>query len=105
MNLNDLLQGLDLNTLLPVALCCIGILLFGGVIGFVVQFLGFGVQIIGTLLDVVMSIISGGPIAWCGCLVMLFGCAGCGFITLLLASVLPNCGTPNQVNLCRLFGF
>lgn len=93
------------NTLILLAACCIGIFVFGGIIGLILQVLGFGFGILFNLVEFVMNIITGGPIAWCGCLLMLLACAGCGIITVMIASVLPQCGTPQAVNLCRLFGY
>ncbi|MCU0511895.1 MAG: hypothetical protein MUE40_04915 [Anaerolineae bacterium] len=103
MTLQELLQ--NSNTLILLAGCCVGLFLFGGIIGFVLQILGIGFGIVGGVLEFIVNIVSGGPIAWCGCLVLLFACAGCGGLALLIASVLPQCGTPQAVNLCRLFGY
>lgn len=85
---------------------CLGSLCVGGIaVGFVFQLLGGVVQIVGALVGVVLNVLSGGPIAWCGCgLLLLFGC---GVVSLVgwLASALPQCGTLQAVNLCRLFGY
>lgn len=93
------------NTLVLLAGCCVGIFVFGGIIGFVLQIFGFGFGILINLVQTVLGVITGGPLAWCGCLVAVFACAGCGILTLTIASVIPQCGTAQAVNLCRLFGY
>jgi hypothetical protein len=93
------------NTLILVAGCCVALLVFGGIIGFVLQIFGFGFSIIANFIEFFFNILSGGPVAWCGCLVGLFACAGCGVLTLMVGSALQQCGTAQAVNLCRLFGY
>jgi len=101
----ELLQGLDLGAGFTVvvasALCCvvgIAVMFFmqfiSGIFGFVLGFLEIGLEIF-----------AGGPIAWCGCFVVLGICGGCGALIFSIISVIPSCGTPNAVNLCRLIGF
>jgi hypothetical protein len=102
--MDALLNTAEPGNLVLLALCC-GLLCVGGV------FLMLGLQIIGGLLDVFTSIfelffdvLSGGPVAWCGCLVLLGGCAGIVGLGIMLSQALATCGTPQAVNFCSFFG-
>jgi len=100
----EFLQSIDPHTAILITVGC-ALLCLVAVVGFVlIQFVGFGFDIIFGVLGFLGDIIAGGPIAWCGCLVMIFGSGICGLITFAFASVLPNCGTPDAVNLCRFLG-
>jgi hypothetical protein len=66
-----MLQNVDLGTLLfltigGVFLCVIGLLIF------------FGLQVLGTSLNAIFgffaALVTGGPVVWCGCLVVIFIC-------------------------------
>lgn len=81
-------------------LCVVGFVLMS-----VLQFVGAGLEIVFSVFEFAGQIATGGPIAWCGCLVMMFGCAGCGGFIWIFYTVIPNCGTPQQLNLCRLLGY
>jgi hypothetical protein len=100
----DFLQNIDINTALPVVIICV--ILCG--IGI---FLFFGMQLISTSFGVILgfvelfiNVVTGGPVAWCGCALLLFACAICAGIVLLAASVLPTCGTSDAVNFCQILG-
>jgi hypothetical protein len=96
----DLLQNANLGSPILLAvgcavLCVVGLLLF------------FGLQILGTtlhtflgLFQVAGGILNGGPIAWCGCLAVIFICAGLVGGTLLFASCKTN---PTSMNFCLFF--
>jgi hypothetical protein len=81
-------------------ICCasgIVLLLFGQLIGGAFGAL-FGI------VEIFFEFLSAGPVAWCGCLMLLFGCAICSAITLTILQISSTCGTPDAVNFCRLFG-
>ncbi len=94
------LQNVEPGTLLLlsvgcVVLCVVGLLLF------------FGLQILGTTLHTVVGlfellggIVNGGPIAWCGCLAVIFVCAGIVGGALLFANCKAN---PASMNFCLFF--
>jgi hypothetical protein len=96
----DFVQNLDLGNLLvltvgAVLLCVVGVVLF------------FGLQIVGTtfglftnFIDLFTDILGGGPIAWCGCLLVLLTCVGCVGIALLAVTCSSN---PTAMNFCSLF--
>jgi hypothetical protein len=98
--MESLLQNVDLGTLLvlvvgAVLLCVVGVILF------------FGVQIISSTLGLVVNffdlfgdILGGGPISWCGCLLVLLVCAGCAGIGLLAVTCNSN---PASMNFCVFF--
>ena len=96
----NLLQNANLGSPILLAvgcavLCVVGLLLF------------FGLQILGTTLHTVLGlfqvaggVLNGGPIAWCGCLAVIFVCAGLVGGALLFASCKTN---PTSMNFCLFF--
>jgi hypothetical protein len=98
------LQNIDTGTAVLLAVGCV--LLCG--VGFL---LVFGLQIIGTLLgtltgfiEVFIHILAGGPVAWCGCGLLVMACGLCAVVTLMIANAIPNCET-NPIMFCRLLGY
>jgi hypothetical protein len=83
-----------------VALCGVG--LVGSVL---LNFFSIFLNILGGLLGLAFEVLGSGPVGWCGCAVVVG--LGCGIIWLIsyLLTVIPNCGTPEAVNLCRLLGY
>jgi hypothetical protein len=98
--MENLLQNVDLGTLLvlvvgAVLLCVVGVILF------------FGLQIISSTLGLVVNffdlfagIIGGGPVSWCGCLLVVVICGGCAGIALLAVTCSSN---PGSMNFCVFF--
>lgn len=96
----NLLQNVNVGTpvLLAVGcavLCVIGLLLFFGL-----QILGTTLNTVTGLFQLVTGILNGGPVAWCGCLAVLFVCAGVVGGALLFASCKAN---PTSMNFCLFF--
>ncbi|HEX2905761.1 MAG TPA: hypothetical protein VHO69_02795 [Phototrophicaceae bacterium] len=64
----------------------------------------FGLQVVGStlfnLIALLTTLVSGGPMMWCGCLVLLLACGLCGGGVLLYASCNAN---PASMNFCLLF--
>jgi hypothetical protein len=105
--IQNAIQSLSLDggtaTFAAVACACLCGILF--VLGFILQFIGGALEIVLNVFGLFFDILSGGPVAWCGCLVAMCGLCGCGFFLLSSFSLFSTCGTPEQINLCRLFGF
>lgn len=59
-------------------------------------------DIFGGLFDALTSIIGGGPVGWCGCLVILALFLGGGALVYFLAN---TCGNGADINFCRLWPF
>jgi hypothetical protein len=100
----DFLQNIDGGTVLIIAvglalLCGVGVVLL-----LATQVLGNVLELFTSVFGVFLNIAEGGPVSWCGCLVLMGACIGCGGFALVLAQTLSMCGTPNAVNLCGLFG-
>jgi hypothetical protein len=94
------IAGLDLGSIILIilgigALCLVGVVLF------------FGFQVIGSVLgsivglfQLVEGVITGGPIAWCGCLVVIFACIACVGGVWAYTACQAN---PAAMNFCMLF--
>ena len=92
-----MLQNIDIGTLLflsigAVFLCVIGLLLF------------FGLQLLGTTANALFgffaTLVTGGPVVWCGCLVVLFICVFIAGGAILITTCNSN---PSAMNFCLLF--
>jgi hypothetical protein len=93
------LQNVDIGTLLLLAVGCIFLFV-------VVLLVFFGLQILGTTLNVFVGalhlfegVVNGGPGVWCGCLVLMLACGGCVGTALIVATCNSN---PAAINFCLL---
>ena len=93
----DFLQNANVLTLAVGCgvLCVVGLLLFFGL-----QILGTGLHTVVGIVQVLGGIVNGGPIAWCGCLAVIFVCAAVAGGALLFASCKAN---PTSMNFCLFF--
>jgi hypothetical protein len=77
-------------------LCVVGMVLF------------FGMQMITGIfqagVNLFATVIGGGPVSWCGCLVVLILLIGCAGVSIWGVSVLTNCGTTQRIILCDWLG-
>lgn len=99
--MSEMLQGVDVGLVVVIlAVMCV-VLVVGA---FVLQALGTVFGVVFNFFEIIGSIIQGGPVSWCGCLIGVIVCAGCGVGTAVVLSLASTCGTPEAVNFCRLFG-
>jgi uncharacterized protein involved in cysteine biosynthesis len=95
---------MDTIVIEPNMLVICGLLCVGGVVLLVVlQVLGGVLGFLFGFVEMFLGILSGGPASWCGCLAVLIGIVVCGGLAFMLAGALSSCGTPDAVNLCRIF--
>jgi len=92
---------LQFNTLAGIALlvCVVGLGL-----AFILPLASAILTVLGGLLDFVMDLLTGGPMTWCGCLLVLVAIGGCCGLAALISYVLSTCGTPQAVRFCVWFG-
>lgn len=103
--MDQLLQNFNANSALTIAAVCGGLCLLAVVLFFGLHIIGGTFGALFGIVELFIHVISGGPVAWCGCLLLLGACTLCSGITIyLLTSVLPSCGTPQAVNFCQFFG-
>jgi hypothetical protein len=94
-----LLQNVDIGTLLLITVGCVLLCVVGLVLMFGLQLIGTTLHTFVGLFQVFESVLSGGPVAWCGCLVLLFICA----VIVGGALVIVTCNSdPNAMNFCTL---
>ncbi len=92
--------GLDAGLLLVgCGLLCVGVIVFG----FIFPLLDLVFDVIGTLVGFIFDIAGVGPVPGCGCVILLLLVGGCGVFGIWFTDAMATCGTPEQVNLCRLF--
>ena len=81
----DLLQNLDPAHVPYIAVGCALLCVVFVVIGFILQAVSSVFDVLLGLIEVVVEIAQGGPVAWCGCALLvaaLLACAGFGFLFL-----------------------
>lgn len=99
----NILQNLD-PTLLPyIGVAC-------GLLCAVIMVLGFVLQVVGGFFDifigffeVFLNILQGGPVAWCGCLMVVCGCIACSGVVFFMLNASSSCAA-YPTNFCRWFG-
>jgi membrane-bound ClpP family serine protease len=100
----DILQNID-PTHLPliavgVALLCIALF----VIGFLLQAVSGIFEVLGGIIEIVIDVMQGGPIAWCGCFLLIIGLAACAGFTYLYLQAPESCAE-HPTHFCQWFGF
>ena len=100
----EFLQNIDPAHIPYIAVGCALLCVLFVVIGFILQAVSGVFEVILGLLEVVVEIVQGGPVAWCGCaLLVAFLLAGAGFGFLLLNA--PESCAANPTRFCQWFGF
>ena len=102
----DWLQSIDFSQL-PLPIIAVGCALLCGVIvlvAFLLQAVSSVFDIVLGLIEVAAEIAQGGPVAWCGC-ALLIGVllAGAGMVVLYLNA--PESCAANPTRFCQWFGF
>ena len=100
----DLSQIIQPGSIVSLVVICVVIIIIGAVLGFVVNFFGSILGVIGSTFGLFTDFLAGGPIVWCGCVVGIVVLALCAIGIFAVGSLLSTCGTPEAINLCRLFG-
>ena len=99
----ELLQNIDPTHLPYVAVGCALLCLVALVIGFLLQAVSGIFDVVVGLFGVVIDMLQGGPVAWCGCLVLLVGLAAAAGAVLLYFNA-PEACAEYPTNFCRWFG-
>ena len=100
----ELLQNIDPAHVPIIAVGCALLCVALVVIGFILQALSGLFDVIIGLIEIVAEIVQGGPVAWCGCaLLVAIGLAGAGFAFLYLNA--PETCAANPTRFCQWFGF
>ena len=102
----NLPQSVDINltSALPIILGCVCLCGLGFVLISGLHVIGGFLHIFTSIFGVVFDVLSGGPVSWCGCLVLLVVCIGVAGFAVLVAQGLSTCGTPQAINICTLLG-
>ncbi len=95
----QLLQNVDLGTVLLLAVGCIFLFVVVLLLFFGLQILGSTVTIFSGVFHLFTGVINGGPGVWCGCLVLMLICGGCAGLSLVVVTCNSN---PSAINFCLL---
>ncbi len=100
----ELLQNIDPSHLpfiaVGCALLCVALL----VIGFLLQAVSSLFDVVAGLIQVALEIAQGGPIAWCGCSLLIIGLIACAGIAFLFLNAPESCAI-QPTRFCQWFGF
>ncbi len=100
----ELLQNIDPSLLPYIGVACALLCLILIVIGFVLQAVSGFFDVIVGLMEIVVEILQGGPVAWCGCVLLVAGLLGCSGLVFLYLNAPASCAE-HATNFCRWFGF
>lgn len=100
----EFLQSVNISDLTLLALGCACLCGVGIVLTLGLQVIGGVFEIFSSIFGLFFEVLSGGPVAWCGCIVLLVVCGGGTVLAVILAQGLAACGTPEAINFCALFG-
>ncbi|MCY4064611.1 MAG: hypothetical protein OXG53_19780 [Chloroflexi bacterium] len=100
----NLLQNIDPSHLPFIAVGCALLCVAVFVIGFLLQAVSSIFDVIAGLIEVMVEILQGGPVAWCGCALLIGGLFACAGFTFLYLNAPENCAQ-NPTNFCQWFGF
>ena len=100
----DLLQNIDPSHVPLIAVGCAVLCVALVVIGFLLQALSGVFNVVTGLIEVAMEILQGGPVAWCGCMLLIVGLVACAGFTWLYLNAPESCAL-NPTNFCQWFGF
>jgi hypothetical protein len=95
----EFLQNLDVGTLALIAVGLLGLCVVGFLLFFGLQLIGSSLAVFSGLFDLFGGILGGGPVAWCGCLVLLLLCGGCAAVVWVITTCNSN---PAAMNFCSL---
>lgn len=100
----DLLQNIDPAHVPFIAVGCALLCVAIVVIGFLLQAISSIVDVIAGLIEVALEIAQGGPVAWCGCTLLIIGLIACAGFTFLYLNAPESCAA-QPTRFCQWFGF
>src|SRR6185369_7530041 len=98
------MQNIDSGSVLLIAVGCAALCVVGIGLLFSLQILTSIVGMFSGIFQVFGTVLNGGPLAWCGCILLFVVCGAVAVVGIWLVSILSSCGTANAVNICQLFG-
>lgn len=100
----NFLNNLDPNLVPYIGVCCALLCVVIFVVGFAMQVLGGFFDIFTQGLGLIFDILGGGPIAWCGCLLGIFGLIACAGFVMIILNAGSSCAV-DYTNFCQWLGF
>lgn len=100
----EILQNIDPALLPFIAVGCALLCVVMIVVGFLLQAISGIFEVVFGFAEVVIEVLQGGPIAWCGCALLIIGSLGFAGAVILLLNAPSSCAT-HPTNFCRWFGF
>lgn len=100
----EFLQSIDPAHLPYIAVACALLCIVMAVIGFILQAVSSIFTVVFGLLEVLVDMLQGGPVAWCGCGLLLVALAAVAGGLFLLLNAPASCAE-NPTQFCLWFGF
>jgi hypothetical protein len=98
------MENIDSGSVLFIAVGCGALCVIGIGLLFSLQILTSVATAFSGILQIIGSVLGGGPLAWCGCILLFVICGAVAVVGIWLVSILSSCGTASAVNICQLFG-
>lgn len=100
----DLLQNIDPAHLPLIAVGCALLCVALVVISFLLQAVSGLFEVLGGLIEIALEVLKGGPVAWCGCALLLMAAVACAGLAFLYLNAPESCAV-NPTRFCQWFGF
>ena len=100
----ELLQNIDPAHLPWIAVACALLCVALVVIGFLLQAISSIVDVIAGVIEVAVEVAQGGPVAWCGCALLIIGLIACAGFAFLYLNAPESCAE-HPTRFCQWFGF
>ncbi len=100
----ELFQNIDPSLLPYIGIGCALLCVVLIVIGFVLQAISGFFDVIVGFVEIALEILQGGPVAWCGCLLLVAGLLAASGLVILYLNAPASCAE-QATNFCRWFGF
>ena len=100
----ELLQNIDPAHLPWIAVGCALLCVALVVIGFLLQAISSIFDVIVGVIEVVVEVAQGGPVAWCGCSLLIIGLIACAGFAFLYLNAPESCAE-HPTRFCQWFGF
>ncbi len=100
----ELLQNIDPAHLPWIAVGCALLCVALVVIGFLLQAISSIFDVIAGVIEVAVDVAQGGPVAWCGCTLLIIGLIACAGFAFLYLNAPESCAE-HPTRFCQWFGF
>ncbi len=100
----EALQNIDPAHLPIIGVGCAALCIVAFVIAFALQAVSSIFEVIFGLVELLIELLQGGPVAWCGCILLIAGALAFAGAIILVAHAPESCAA-HPTRFCQWFGF